>query len=63
MKKLLIRLSLALLLLIIIGIVVIGLFLDSAVKRGIETVGPMLTQVDVKLDSVSLSLLSGAGKI
>jgi uncharacterized protein involved in outer membrane biogenesis len=63
MKKLLIRLCIALLVLVILGIVAIGLFLDSAVKRGIQTVGPMLTKVEVKLDSVSLSLLSGSGKL
>lgn len=63
MKKLVIRLSIVLIVLIILGVLAIDLFLDSGVKRGIETVGPMLTQVQVKLDSVSLSLLSGAGKI
>jgi len=63
MKKLIIRVSIALIILIILGVVAVGIFLDSAVKRGIETVGPMLTKVEVKLDSVSLSLLSGAGKI
>jgi uncharacterized protein involved in outer membrane biogenesis len=63
MKKLLIRLSIALIVLLVLGIIAIGLFLDKAVKRGVETVGPMLTQVEVKVDSVSLSILSGAGKI
>jgi uncharacterized protein involved in outer membrane biogenesis len=63
MKKILIGVLIG----IVVLVVVIGLgvrfFLDSAVKKGIETVGPMLTKVDVKLDSVSLSLLSGSGKI
>ena len=63
MKKLIIRLVIALVVLVIIGVVAVGVFLDSAVKKGVETVGPMLTKVEVKLDSVSLSLLSGAGKI
>lgn len=63
MKKLIIRLAIALVVLVIIGVVAVGIFLDSAVKKGVETVGPMLTKVEVKLDSVSLSLLSGAGKI
>jgi uncharacterized protein involved in outer membrane biogenesis len=63
MKKLIIRLSIALIMLIILGVVSIALFLESAVKRGIETVGPMLTHVEVKIDSVSLSLLSGGGKL
>ena len=63
MKKLLVRIFLALIVLGILGVVAIGLFLDTAVKRGVEAVGPMLTKVDVKLDSVSLSLLSGNGKL
>ena len=41
----------------------VALFLDSGIKRGVETLGPQLTKVDVKLDGVSVSLLSGSGKI
>lgn len=63
MKKLLVRVSIAVVILGIIGVVVVALTLDSAVKRGVETVGPILTKVEVKLDSVNLSLLSGAGKL
>jgi uncharacterized protein involved in outer membrane biogenesis len=63
MKKLLIRISIALVVLLILGVLAVSLFLDGAVKRGIETVGPMLAKVEIKLDSVSLSLLSGSGKV
>jgi uncharacterized protein involved in outer membrane biogenesis len=63
MKKLLIRTLIALVALLILGVLAVKLFLDGAVKRGIEKVGPMLAKVEVKLDSVSLSLLSGSGKI
>jgi hypothetical protein len=63
MKKLIIGFSVAVVVLGILGLVAVGLFLDTAVKRGVETVGPMLTKVDVKLDSVNLSLLSGGGKL
>jgi len=63
MKKLLIRLLIGLVVVVIIVVVAIGLFLDSAIKKGVETVGPKVTKVDVKLDGVSLSLLSGSGKI
>ena len=63
MKKLLVRILIAFLVLLIVGFLAVGLFLDSAVKKGVETVGPMLAKVEVKLDSVSLSLLSGSGKI
>src|SRR5271169_6599360 len=63
MKKLALRLGLAVLVLLILAILVIGLFLDAAVRRGIITVGPMLTKVDIQLKSVSLSLLSGSGTL
>jgi uncharacterized protein involved in outer membrane biogenesis len=63
MKKLIIGFSIAIVILVILGVVAVGLFLDTAVKRGVETVGPMLTKVEVKLDSVNLSLLSGGGKL
>jgi uncharacterized protein involved in outer membrane biogenesis len=63
MKKIIIGFSIAVVILAILGVVAVGLFLDTAVKRGVETVGPMLTKVDVKLDSVNLSLLSGGGKL
>ncbi len=63
MKKLFFRLLIVLAVLVVLAVVAIGLFLDSAIKRGVETVGPMLTKVEVKLESVSLSLLSGSGKV
>lgn len=63
MKKLVIRILIGLVVLLVLGVLAVGFFMDSIVKRGIETVGPMLTKVDVKLDAVSLSLLSGSGKI
>jgi len=43
MKKFLIRVSIALIILVVLGVVAVALFLDSGIKRGIETVGPMLT--------------------
>jgi hypothetical protein len=63
MKKILIRLFIASVILLILGVLAVSFFLDGAVKRGVETVGPMLTKVEVKLDSVNLSLLSGGGKL
>jgi Tfp pilus assembly major pilin PilA len=63
MKKLLIGLLIALVVVVVIAVVAIGLFLDGAIKKGVETIGPQVTKVDVKLEGVSLSLLSGSGKI
>ena len=63
MKKWIIRIAIAVVVLLILAVVAVALFLDSGIKKGVETVGPMLTKVDVKLDGVNLSLLSGSGKI
>src|SRR5579864_2104169 len=63
MKKILVRICIGVLALIIVVALGLHFFLDGAVKRGVETVGPKLTKVDVKLDGVHLSLLSGSGKL
>src|SRR5438094_653354 len=63
MKKIVARILLGLVILLVLALVAMGLFLDSALKRSVETVGPLLTKVDVKLERVSLSILSGSGKI
>src|SRR5262249_54056693 len=49
--------------LLVLAVLAVGLFLDAAIKRGVETVGPMVAKVPIKLDGVNLSLLSGAGKV
>src|SRR5512146_981071 len=63
MKKILVRLILGLVILIILAVLGVGFFLDSIVKKSVETIGPQLTKVDIKLDSVSLHLLTGSGGI
>jgi hypothetical protein len=63
MKKLVIRLLIALVVVVILAVVAVGLFLDGAIKKGVETFGPKLTKVEIKLQSVGLSLLSGSGTI
>ena len=63
MKKLLLRIGIGLVVLVVVAVLAVSLFLDGAVKTGIETVGSKLTKVDIKLDGVSLSLLSGSGTL
>jgi uncharacterized protein involved in outer membrane biogenesis len=63
MKKIIVRILIALVVVVILAVVAVGLFLDQAIKSGVETFGPKLTKVPIKLDSVSLSLLSGSGTI
>jgi hypothetical protein len=62
-KKIILRIVIGLVVLLIAAVLVVGLFLDGIVKRGVETVGPKLTKVDIKLHKVGLSLFSGSGKI
>ncbi len=63
MKKFVVRSLLILIVLVVLVALATHLFLGTAIKSGIETVGPKITKTDVKLNSVSLSLLSGSGKI
>ncbi len=63
MKKILLWIGIVIVALVILAVVGVAFFLDSAIKKGVEVAGPKLAQVPVKLDSVSLSLLSGSGKL
>src|SRR5882724_1374555 len=63
MKKFLVRSFIVLIVLVLLAVLATHLFLDTAIKKGIETVGPKITKTDVRLNSVTLSLLSGSGKI
>src|SRR6266567_1769011 len=63
MKKLIIRGVVALLVLLVVAVGLSIYFLGSIVKKGVETVGPQITGTEIKLDSATLSLLSGSGKL
>jgi hypothetical protein len=63
MKKLLIKILVILAVLGVIAIIGIALFLNSIIKKGVETVGPRVAQVEVKLDGVNVSVFSGKGEI
>lgn len=63
MKKILLRIALVLVLLVVLALVAVGLSLNTAVKKGVETLGPQITKVDIKLAGVNLSLLSGSGSL
>ncbi len=47
----------------VIAAILVGFFLGPIVKAGMETVGPKLTGVSIKVDAVNLLLLSGSAKI
>src|SRR2546429_3768049 len=63
MKKLIIRVVVVLLVLLVVAVGASIYFLGSIVKKGVETVGPQITGTEIKLDSATLSLLSGSGKL
>src|ERR1017187_3254950 len=63
MKKIIVRLLIALVVVVVLAVLAVSLFLDGTIKRGVETFGPRLTKVDIKLQSVHVSLLSGSGTI
>jgi uncharacterized protein involved in outer membrane biogenesis len=63
LKKTMWGVVIALVLLIVAGIIVSGMFLGDIVKRGVETAGPDITRVAVKLDEVHLSLWTGAAEV
>jgi hypothetical protein len=63
MKKILLWVAAAVVLVVVGVVVALGLFLDGIVKKGIETAGPQVAKVDVRLAGVSLSPLSGHGKL
>src|SRR5204863_1175523 len=63
MKKLILRIALGVVILVIVALVVVFFSLNSIVKRGVETVGPKLTQVDMRLKAAELSPLSGNGRL
>ena len=60
MKKWLIRIVLIVVVLVVVAVGAVLLSLDSIVKKGVETAGPQITKVDVKLDKVSISLTGKA---
>lgn len=49
--------------LVVIGLLFAFVFLDVIVKKGVETVGPAITKVDVLVADVNLSMLSGQGEL
>lgn len=62
-KKILWSAGIILLVLVVVSAAVGILFLDKIVKTGVETVGPKITGVSIKLDEVHIGLLTGSAKI
>jgi uncharacterized protein involved in outer membrane biogenesis len=63
MKKLWMKLSLAVVVLFFVIVIVLYLSLNSVIKKGIEKVGSMVTGTPVTLESVRVSPFSGRGRL
>ena len=63
MKKIIVRILIVAVVLVLAVLIIAGMFLDSIIKKGVETAGPAIAKVDVRLDAVSLSVFSGKGTI
>ncbi len=63
MKKWVLRVGVIVLVLVIALLAGVFISLNSIVKKGVETVGPQLTQTDVRLGSAKLSPMSGNGEL
>ncbi len=61
MKKLFLRILIGGVALVVVALVVFFFSLDSIVKKQVETVGPRLTKVEVRLGGIHLSPFSGRG--
>ena len=63
MQKLFLSVIVVLAVLVVVGAIVGNFFLGPIVKTGMETVGPKITQVSIRVDAVNLSLLTGSATI
>ena len=63
MKKIIVRICIVVVVLIVIAALGVHFFLDAGVKKAVETIGPKLTKVNVSLDAVHISILSGSGSV
>src|SRR4051812_28041491 len=63
MKKIIRRLFFPWIVLLLLAALALRLVVDGQGKRAVETIGPQLTKVSVKVNSVNLMLLAGSGKI
>ncbi|MEO5803831.1 MAG: hypothetical protein ABIR24_09895 [Verrucomicrobiota bacterium] len=63
MKKWVLRIVVFVAVLVIVALALVFFNLNSIVKKGVETVGPQLTKVDVRLGSATLSPMNGNGEL
>jgi len=62
-KKILLAVGITALVLVVAGLILAAVFLDDIVKKGVETVGPLITKVPVTVNEVHIGLASGSAKV
>ena len=63
MKKIILRIGVVLAVLVLAVLLIVFFSINIIVKKGVETVGPRLTKVEMRLDSADISPFSGSGKL
>jgi uncharacterized protein involved in outer membrane biogenesis len=63
MKKIIMWAGLGIIVLGVVALVVVFFTLDSIVKKGVETLGPDITRVEVRLGSAKISPIGGSGEL
>jgi len=63
MKKIVIGVSVTVFVLLVIALAAVFFSLNSIVKKGVETVGPQMTKVEVRLGAADISPFSGSGSL
>lgn len=58
-----VKIIIGLVVLLVIALVVVAFSINGIIKTGVETVGPKVTKVSIKLDGVSVMPLSGGGSV
>jgi uncharacterized protein involved in outer membrane biogenesis len=62
-KRIITTVALVLIAIFAVTLIVIGVCLDSIVKKAVDTYGPQMTQTSVGVEAVHLSLLTGSAKV
>ena len=60
MRKFILIIGGGLLALILVAMIVFAIFINPIIKTGLETLGPQITKVSIKVNAVDLSVLTGS---
>ncbi len=63
MKKIMIGIAAGVVVLLIVALAVVFFSLNALVKKGVETLGPEMTKVQVRLGSARISPIGGSGEL